>query len=85
MNTGDKAFFNLPPSDTCELEPECVRIAAYPDAPIDLPLIDGGKSMRKSIAATTAIAVVLLIGAPAKHAEAMPAPSPNQLGLGPDL
>ena len=38
--------------------------------------------MRKSIAATTAIAVVLLIGAPAKHAEAMPAPSPNQLGLG---
>ena len=38
--------------------------------------------MRKSIAATTAIAVVLLIGAPAKQAEAMPAPSPNQLGLG---
>jgi hypothetical protein len=38
--------------------------------------------MRKSIAAPAAIAVVLLIGAPAKQAGAMPAPSPNQLGLG---
>ena len=38
--------------------------------------------MRKSIAASAAIAVVLLIGAPAKQAGAMPAPSPNQLGLG---
>src|SRR5262245_65209515 len=41
-----------------------------------------GKSMLKSIAATAAIAVVLLIGAPAKQAGAMPAPSLDQLGAG---
>lgn len=39
MNTGDKTFFNLP-KRSLRIGTECVRIGAYPDAPIDLPLID---------------------------------------------
>jgi len=38
--------------------------------------------MRKSIAASAAIAAVLLVGSPTKEAAAMPAASPHQLGLG---